>query len=69
MFEKLINILIPFVHRDVLFEYHLAIVPFCEQLDQLEVCLPYSRLLTGKTILAVFQNLRWNSNKTPLVFV
>ena len=38
---------------------------FVEQLDQLEVCLPYSRLLTG--ILAVFQNLRWNSNKTPLI--
>ena len=39
---------------------------FVEQLDQLEVCLPYSRLLTGIPILAVFQNLRWNSNKTPL---
>ena len=30
--------------------------------DQLEVCLPYSRLL----ILAVFQK-RWNSNKTSVV--
>ena len=40
---------------------------FVEQLDQLEVCLPYSRLLTGIPILAVFQNLRWNSNKTSLV--
>ena len=39
---------------------------FVEQLDQLEVCLPYSRLLTGIPILAVFQNLRWNSNKTSL---
>ena len=37
-----------------------------EQLDQLEVCLPYSRLLAGTPILAVFQNLRWNSNKTSL---
>ena len=37
-----------------------------EQLDQLEVCLPYSRLLAGISILAVFQNLRWNSNKTSL---
>ena len=37
-----------------------------EQLDQLEVCLPYSRLLTGIPILAVFQNLRWNSNKASL---
>ena len=39
-----------------------------EQLDQLEVCLPYSRLLAGIPILAlaVFQNLRWNSNKTTL---
>ena len=41
---------------------------FVEQLFQLEVCLPYSRLLIdGIPILAVFQNLRWNSNKTPLV--
>ena len=39
---------------------------FVEQLDQLEVCLPYSRLLTGIQILLVFQNLRWNSNKTTL---
>ena len=39
---------------------------FVEQLDQLEVCLPYSRLLAGRQILLVFQNLRWNSNKTTL---
>ena len=39
---------------------------FVEQLDQLEVCIPYSRLLAGTQILAVFQNLRWNSNKTSL---
>ena len=39
---------------------------FVEQLDQLEVCLPYSRLLTGIPILAVIQNLRWNSNKKSL---
>ena len=38
---------------------------FVEQLDQLEVCLPHSRLPTGIPILLVFQNLRWNSNKTP----
>ena len=37
-----------------------------EQLDLLEVCLPYSRLLAGILILAVFQNLRWNSNETSL---
>ena len=37
-----------------------------EQLDQLEVSLPYSTLLTGIPILVVFQNLRWNSNKTSL---
>ena len=36
---------------------------FVEQLFQLEVRLPYSRLLAGIPILAVFQNLRWNSNK------
>ena len=39
---------------------------FVKQLDQLEVCLPNSTLLTGIPILAVFQNLRWNSNKTSL---
>ena len=39
---------------------------FVAQLDQLEVCLPYSRLLTGIPILVVFQNLWWNSNKTSL---
>ena len=37
-----------------------------EQLDQLEVCLPYSRLLAGISILVAFKNLRWNSNKTSL---
>ena len=37
-----------------------------KQLEQLEVCLPYRRLLTGIPILAVFQNLRWNSTKTSL---
>ena len=54
------------VFKDVLFEYHRTVVSFFEQLDQLEVCLPYSRLLAGIPILAVFQNLRWNSNKTSL---
>ena len=39
---------------------------FVKQLDQLEVCLPYSRLLTGIPKLVVFQNLRWISNKTSL---
>ena len=42
---------------------------FVEQLDQLHVCLPYSRLLTGIPILVVFQNLRWNSYKTSLIGV
>ena len=42
---------------------------FVEQLDQLEVCLPYSILLTGIPILVVFQNLRWNSNKTSLLII
>ena len=37
---------------------------FVEQLVQLEVCLPYSRLLTGIPIVAVFQNLRWSSKFT-----
>ena len=40
---------------------------FVEQLYQLEVFLPYSRLLTGIPILAVFLNLKWNSNKTSLI--
>ena len=40
---------------------------FDEQKDQLEVCLPYRRLLTGIPILAEFQNLWWNSNKTSLL--
>ena len=39
---------------------------FVEQLDQFEVCLPYGRLLIGIPMQAVFQNLRWNSNKTSL---
>ena len=37
---------IPF-YRDVLFEYHRAAVP--QQLDQLEVGLPYSKLLDWNT--------------------
>ena len=41
---------------------------FVEQLYQLEVCLLYNRLLTGITIVAVFQNLKWNSNKTSLIY-
>ena len=40
---------------------------FVEQLDQLEVCLPNSRLLTWIPKLAVFQNLRWNSNIITIV--
>ena len=40
---------------------------FVEQLDLFEVCPPYSRLLTRIAMLAVFQNLRWNSNKTSLM--
>ena len=39
---------------------------FVEQLDQLEVCLPFSRLLAGIQLLKVFQDLRWNSNETSL---
>ena len=40
---------------------------FVEQLDKSEVGLPYSRLLSGIPILAVFQNLRGNSNETSLL--
>ena len=39
---------------------------FDKQLDQLEICQLYSMLPAGIPILAVFQNLMWNSNKTPL---
>ena len=55
--------------KDVLFEYHQIkqLFLFVEQRDQLEVWLPYSRLLTGIPILAVFQNLRGNSNETSLL--
>ena len=54
--------------RDVLFEYHRAVGPFCWAVRPvLEICLPYGKLLTGMPILlAVFQNSRWNSNKTSL---
>ena len=45
--------------REVLFEYHQTVVPFFEQLDHLEVCLPYSRLLTGIPILAVSGGQSW----------
>ena len=47
-------------HRDVLFEYHRAVRPVRSLSD-------FSRLLTGMPILAVFQNLRWNSSKTSLL--
>ena len=63
MYEKILE-----VYRAVLFEYHQVVVPFIEHLDQLEVCLTYSRLLTGIPIFAVFQNLMWYSNKTSLFY-
>ena len=39
---------------------------FVEEKDQLVVCQPCSRLLTGIPILVEFPNLRWKSNKTSL---
>ena len=58
---------VSYITRDVLFMNTIKqLFLFVEQVDQLEVCLPYSRLLTGIPILSVFQNLRWNSNKTTL---
>ena len=39
-----------FLSRDVLFEYQQLFL-LVEQLDQLEVCLTYSRLLAGIPIL------------------
>ena len=55
------------MHRDGFFNTIEQLFLFLEQLDQLKVCLPWSRLLTGISILVVFQNLRWNSNKTSLL--
>ena len=46
--------------RDVLFEYHRAVVPFYWAVR------PVRSLLTGIPILVVFQNIRWNSNKTSV---
>ena len=42
---------------------------FVEHLDQLEVCLPYCRLLTGIPITNTggIPKLSWNSNKTSVV--
>ena len=57
------------LHVNVEMSYLNTIVQlflFVQQLDQLDVCLPYSRLITWIPILVVFQNLRWNSNKTSL---
>ena len=40
---------------------------FVEQLDQFEVCLPYSRLLTGIPILAIqYSKFLGSINKTSL---
>ena len=62
--------LITRINRDEIEMFYLNTIEqlflFVEQLDQLEVCQLFSRLLTGIPILAVFQNLRWNSNKTSL---
>ena len=53
-------------YRDVLLEYHRAVVPFCWVVRPIRI-ITYNRLLAGIPILAVFQNLRWNSNKTSLL--
>ena len=52
--------------RDVYLNTIEQLFLFVEQLDHLEVCLTYSRLLTEISIPAVFQNIRWYSNKTSL---
>ena len=54
------------IHQIEIFYLNTMIEQLFLFVEQLEVCLPYSRLLTGIPILAVFQNLRWNSNKTSL---
>ena len=49
--------------------YICNFVAFCLAVRPVtKVYLPYSRLLTGIPKLSVFQNLRWNSNKTSLAF-
>ena len=63
------SILSPFfilleLHNETIFQSSRVVL--IEQADQLEVCLPCSKLLTGKPILSVFQNLRWNNIKITL---
>ena len=50
--------------KGVLFEFHRAVVPIYWAEEQLKVCIPWSTLISGIPMLAVFQNLRWsNKNK------
>ena len=42
---------------------------FVEQLEQLEACLPFSRLLTGLTARPKGTTARWHSNKTSLIML
>ena len=55
-------------NRDVLFEYHRAVVPFCwagTPVRSLPIL--YSRFLARILILLVLQNIRWNLNKTSVL--
>ena len=47
------------IDRDVLFEYHRAVVPFCWAVRPVKSL----SLLTGIPILVVFQNLRCSNYK------
>ena len=60
-----------FWSTDVLFEYRWAVVPFGWAIRPARSLstLSYSRFLAGIPILVVFQNLRWNSNKTSLQMI
>ena len=47
------------ISRDVLFEYHEQLFLIVEQLDQLEVCQPYGRLLIGIQIKHLYPIFVW----------
>ena len=49
-----------------LFEYHRLVVPFPWAVTLVRSLSTYSRLLAGIPIMAVFQNLSWNSNTCML---
>ena len=53
-------------HRDILFEYHRAVVPFCWAVRPVEVYYKVDRLLTGIIAQQKGTTARWYSNKISL---